>query len=204
MSREPSPMADVAKHNDMIQFTFQQINKLEWLNPEPRLYLEKAVAKFGLPNVLAHQKGGCASWDTKLVKPLYKFEIKDEAVLSDTKGLLVNFCYAYVKYEVVPKCYEDVKNVNVCLNYDSQTKLLCARAKDYETCIALLMLGTAVGNCVVSSDLMKKKNRIEQAVELAYEKIDLFTQQLITNLKNATGTPIINERTEIPFYQDAI
>lgn len=230
--RAPSPFADmefnsansnikepisggtqkVREHEEKNEFMFTLINKLNWKNPEPRKYLEISISKFGLPDVLAPQCGGLAIWQENSLKirkgnslektPLAKFEIKDEAVLSDIRGTSVNFCYAYVKYEVIPKCYEDVKNVDPCLNYDSQTKMLRARAKDYETCIALLMLGTAVGNCVVSASLIKKKNRIEQAIGFAYDKLDLFTKQLVTNLKNAIGTPIITERTEIPFYEE--
>jgi hypothetical protein len=220
--RQPSPFASISLGNSQpntvevseesqkaknyenrAQFMFTLINRLEWINPEPRAYLETMVSRFGLPDVLAHQRGGMAIWHREALKntPLFKLEVRDEAVLSPIKGCEVNFCYTYVKYEVIPKCYEDVKNVDACLNYDSQTKLLRARGKNYEVCIALLMLGTAVGNCVVTASMIKKLNRIEEAVSFAYSKIDLFTKQLQTNLDNAAGSPLVNERTQIPFYE---
>jgi hypothetical protein len=123
------------------------VNRLAWKNAEPRMYLARCVERFGLPTAFSPHAGGIAIWEGRALKdtPLYRFEIRDEAVLSDHKESMVNFVYAYVKYEVLPKCAGDISRLDCCISIDNQTKLLRVRSSSYSSCIALQMLATAVG-----------------------------------------------------------
>lgn len=116
----------------------KMVNQINWDNPEPLGYMEKAVYLFGVPKVLAPQKRGNAAWFKQSMKlnPLYgaslfMVEIRDEAVM-DGRGV-VGFCHVYIKYDVLPKCSGDVTGLHDGIAFDKQTKTLRVRAPDVET-----------------------------------------------------------------------
>lgn len=185
----------VRQHEHKLIEPMDQIEQLQWVHPEPRSYLVKAVSILGkLPDKISHQRNGCATWLQK-DGPVAEFEVRDEAILYPNQ-VKVNFCYATSYYKVEPKCSGDIRNLYPGILYDHSTHKLTVRSYDFESCVALLMLATAVGNCVVVTDKLHRLEKVTQTMEKAHDQkfLLMFIEQLDENLINAISQPMRMER----------
>lgn len=228
-TRTPSPLANLDRNdivpNDFQQFSenddsekvkvyspsrqahnvqdkmFKYIEDIRWKNNVKDCFV-KLVELFGLPDTLAPQSCGSASWtEGKIVEtPFSQIEIKDECIVSKRGTNYVKCCiYVSLKYDLKrSKCMSDVYSLSPSITYDSEKKTITARGESFASCVAILMVVTNVANCYEASnpkDIIKR-GILADAVEMSNSeeyKMNLFIQQIRINLKNAPGSTIVRE-----------
>src|SRR5690349_20177345 len=82
ITKETQAVIDYEVRQARIWELIKQVDR-EWVNPEPKKYFEYMAGHYGLPNILAPQAGGNASWSKeKLIgTPFHCITIRDEAIL---------------------------------------------------------------------------------------------------------------------------
>lgn len=130
MNKFFSPVLDLIKNSPMDQVVFD-LKNLSWRYPEPRNYLEQLMKRFGLPNTLAPQAGGSATWfgDKLKLSPFTKVELVDESVMNTKPKRSSTFCHVSIRYEIEKESFNP-PSIHKCLVYDHQTQLLRARGPD--------------------------------------------------------------------------
>ena len=127
--------------------------KLQWEYKQPMEVYENIVSRFGLPDVLAPQRGGIAIWHsvTGQYDPLYKsvtvfdrHELRDELVAHACPGQHNDFLYSYIKIPITPKQLEDVVKLSGSVNYDMLKKELFARCANTCANVMTLFLATEI------------------------------------------------------------
>ena len=122
---------------------------LNWNHSQPKQYYDYLVKLYGNPNVLGHNKGGIAIWNTSMldVDPLTgmsniykKIEIRDEEVSHKCPAEHIDFVYSYLNIPITPKQLEDIIKLSGSVNYDMLKQELFARCGSLEANIATLYM----------------------------------------------------------------
>ena len=128
-------------------------DKLNWEYSQPIKVYHNIVERFGLPDVLAPQRGGIAIWhDVKgQYDPLYKsitvfdrHELRDELVAHACPAQHNDFLYSYIKIPILPEQLEDVNKLSGSVNYDMLKKELFARCANTCANVMTLFLATEI------------------------------------------------------------
>jgi hypothetical protein len=198
--KTPSPLADVVNDDDggrSEDKMFKYINDIKW-KQEVKDCFVSLVDIFGLPDTLAPQSCGGASWHLK-EGPFTCITIQDECVVSKRSSSYVkSFLYVSILYDLKrSKCMNRVFDITSSIMYDFEKKTLTARGESFASCVAMLMVATNIANCYPESktDEIIATKVVEQAIEMAKElaALELFLEQLKINLKHSPGSTIVRE-----------
>lgn len=128
-------------------------SSLQWEYKQPMQVYENIVERFGLPDVLAPQRGGIAIWHyvSGQYDPLYKsitvfdrHELRDELVAHACPAQHNDFLYSYIKIPIRPEQLEDVIKLSGSVNYDMLKKELFARCANTCANVMTLFLATEI------------------------------------------------------------
>ena len=126
---------------------------LEWEYSQPMKVYENIVERFGLPDVLAPQRGGIAIWHnvTGQYDPLYKsvtvfdrHELRDELVAHACPAQHNDYLYSYIRIPITPVQLNDVIQLSGSVNYDGLKKELFARCANTCANVMTLFLATEI------------------------------------------------------------
>lgn len=179
-----------------------QLANLNWENKDAVSYINAVRRELNLPLptcVNPHQHG-FVLWDQYNVSSPLFFQLKltDTRVhipLYDLRGTnSTGLWEVSVKFHLIKQCLASVLGLTDALSYDQLHRTLTAKGPDHQFCISLLMLATSLGNCFINKDTVEKKKLVIKVVEESIPQAKKFEEQLMINLTESLGTPIVAER----------
>lgn len=177
-----------------------KIRNIQWTNEAAKTQIPKGIETYGLPTRFDPSAGGSLEWSGDVLKhtPFFKVLLTDEDTMSrrfhpkkNVMSETLDVWSYFVKYGLEHKCISRVYTVDNALGYDAQKKLLWARGPDTETCIALLVVGTRVGNCQ-DPKVMASPEEVVEGIENAktLEKLPKMLAELNCNLTESCYTTL--------------